>query len=174
MEGNCRAPTMIPALGALLVLQSMHTEARGTPSIGYKCPATPAAGVKLNAEPFGVHPLDPEAADGDGYFLVLKDLSLDNNVGENWMANASLSMDDSSTIFLKLYPNPVEDVLVVATTKGTVINKVTLWDFNGKRVANFEGGSHDLQLNIASVSSGMYYLTIETSAQTFVRKIIKK
>ena len=56
---------MIPALVALLALQNLHTEARGTPSIGYKCPATPAAGVKLNAEPFAVHPLDPEAADGD-------------------------------------------------------------------------------------------------------------
>jgi hypothetical protein len=119
----------------------------------------------------------PEDADGEGSFLKLVSLSLDNSLASSWIArtdtadNLSIS-SNISTSHINLYPNPVSDILRVKISFGN-INHINIYGINGKLYRKYNINHGSVELDLSSFESGVYVIKIQTASELFVRKIIK-
>ncbi|MCB0744194.1 MAG: right-handed parallel beta-helix repeat-containing protein [Ignavibacteriae bacterium] len=87
-----------------------------------------------------------------------KSTELQNELGYN--------LDDS----IKIYPNPLTEILNI-NSKSEIIS-IKLIDVNGKSVhLNYLNKNN---LDISTLSSGIYILKIRTLEQTYLKKVIKK
>ena len=119
----------------------------------------------------------PEDADGEGSFLKLVSLSLDNSLASSWIArtdtadNLSIS-SNINTLHINLYPNPVSDILRVKSSFGN-INGINIYGINGKLYRKYNINHGSVELDLSSFESGVYVIKIQTASELFVRKIIK-
>ena len=119
----------------------------------------------------------PEDADGEGSFLKLVSLSLDNSLASSWIArtdtadNLSIS-SNISTSHINLYPNPVSDILRVKISFGN-INHINIYGINGKLYRKYNINHGSVELDLSSFESGVYVIKIQSASELFVRKIIK-
>lgn len=86
----------------------------------------------------------------------------------------SLATSDQDFIKSKskitLYPNPAKDVInIKIDTNETIIN-VTVTDYSGRSLLSDAGNSID----VSSLNTGVYFITIKTSGKTYSSKLIKK
>ncbi|WP_299121477.1 FG-GAP-like repeat-containing protein [uncultured Winogradskyella sp.] len=94
------------------------------------------------------------------------------NTTHNIVEGSALSVIDETLIDVSIYPNPVEDELTIKTS-GNVIDKIaTVFDINGKRVLNMKLKSNII--NVSSLTSGIYFLRLESEGKIMKRKFIKK
>lgn len=86
--------------------------------------------------------------------------------------NALLSVDDNtkSDVTLILYPNPVKDVLHFNAK--TEIDKVAVFDINGKRLLE-KALNGDDKINVQSLAKGIYLIQIFTQNKAKIVKFIK-
>ncbi|NRD22261.1 VCBS repeat-containing protein [Winogradskyella litoriviva] len=90
----------------------------------------------------------------------------------NITEGSALSAIDYTLIDLTIYPNPVENELFI-NTSSQVINKIaTVFDINGKRVLNLKLKSN--RIDVSNLTSGVYFLRLESQGKTMKRKFIKK
>ena len=120
----------------------------------------------------------PEDADGNGYYLKLKDLDLDNSLAENWIAISSsqnLSIRNN-TIDLPLfvYPTPTQNILHLSATNGIEIQSIQVLNLSGQTVMTKTPNKKRVSLNISKFNSGMYFILIELNNETLIKKIIKE
>ena len=119
----------------------------------------------------------PEDADGEGSFLKLVSLSLDNSLASSWIArtdtadNLSIS-SNINTLHINLYPNPVSDILRVKSSFGN-INGINIYGINGKLYRKYNINHGSVELDLSAFESGVYVIKIQTASELFVRKIIK-
>ena len=119
----------------------------------------------------------PEDADGEGSFLKLVSLSLDNSLASSWIArtdsadNLSIS-SNLSTSHINLYPNPVSEILRVKSSFGN-INGINIYGINGKLYRKYNINHGSVELDLSAFESGVYVIKIQTASELFVRKIIK-
>lgn len=73
---------------------------------------------------------------------------------------------------LSFYPNPVSNGKIYITSKSTLDKEVTIFDVLGKRVLQVTLNSKEL--NIASLSPGVYIIKIHEGDATATRKLIVK
>ena len=115
----------------------------------------------------------PEA-DGNGYYLKLKDASLDNNIPGNWIASNDMilsSGDISNNNGLVLYPNPVHNMLRIKSER-TIIS-LDLYDMTGHLEASVNAGSNSFELNMEQMPAGVYILKVVIPGRIFTRKIVR-
>lgn len=86
--------------------------------------------------------------------------------------NALLSVDDNtkSDVTLILYPNPVKDILHFNAK--TEIDKVAVFDINGKRLLE-KALNGDDKINVQSLAKGIYLIQIFTQNKAKTVKFIK-
>lgn len=84
----------------------------------------------------------------------------------------TMSTNQNELSKINIYPNPTKDILYFDAPSGLDISKVVITNSLGQEV--YFSNSFDNQINIASLSSGVYHLTIETNQGKTNRKIIKK
>jgi hypothetical protein len=119
----------------------------------------------------------PEDADGEGSFLKLVSLSLDNSLASSWIArtdtadNLSISSNLNPS-HINLYPNPVSDILRVKSSFGN-INGINIYGINGKLYRKYNINHSSVELDLSAFESGVYLIKIQTASELFVRKIIK-
>lgn len=119
-------------------------------------------------------------ADGNGLYLKLTDPSLDNNIGENWIASNEaitstktvVDAEENEIPQLELYPNPTEKTLSISA--GVQIESVQLKDIQGRMLEYREVNNNSIRLDIFNYSPGVYLLTINTRDKSVVKKIIRK
>jgi len=119
----------------------------------------------------------PEAADGEGSFLKLVGLDLDNNLASSWIARNDISENlavGSSAFdsFVSLYPNPVSDVLKIKTTSGNILS-IKLYSVNGKLFRTYSFENRQVELDLNAFANGFYLLQIQTDNELLFKKIIK-
>ena len=119
----------------------------------------------------------PEAADGEGSFLKLVGLDLDNNLASSWIARNDISENlsvGSSTFdsFVSLYPNPVSDVLKIKTISGNILS-IKLYSINGKLFRTYSFENRQVELDLNAFANGFYLLQIQTDNELLFKKIIK-
>lgn len=70
------------------------------------------------------------------------------------------------------YPNPTEDEIHIDIPQQIQVDKVQVYDNQGRVVKEFKDFGNTL--NISDISKGIYYLKLETNKGTRFKKVIKK
>lgn len=87
--------------------------------------------------------------------------------------NRTLNTQDFFANNLKVYPNPTKDILNLSSST-TLINNVELTDLNGRIVKSFNlNGIAQTELNVSDLTSGMYFVSVETDLGKGTTKIVK-
>jgi hypothetical protein len=68
------------------------------------------------------------------------------------------SVSEDAVSGLRLYPNPARSILYISS--GELIESITITDIVGKEVMKVSINSANIQLNIESLSSGVYFVTV--------------
>lgn len=77
----------------------------------------------------------------------------------------------AKNILLKLYPNPISEVLTIRGLPGIV--RYILIDTRSQEILSGEG-QDTFQLDVSTLPKGIYTLRLESSRKIFVRKVFKK
>ncbi|ARN71920.1 MAG: T9SS type A sorting domain-containing protein [Bacteroidota bacterium] len=87
----------------------------------------------------------------------------------------SILSNDTNTLGTELvvFPNPAQDLLNISSSTND-INSVALYDMNGREVLTKENFSNEIQLDIRSLSKGVYLLKVIGENSSITRKIVKE
>lgn len=83
-----------------------------------------------------------------------------------------LGIDDINKPEFEFYPNPVTDVLTV--NAGTVIERILIYDLNGKIVMDSAGGNPVSKIYMENYTAGTYFVKVMAAGQTKTINIIKQ
>ena len=78
---------------------------------------------------------------------------------------AEMSLD----LLIAVYPNPVSEVLQIQIADGIQLQQLTLYSVIGKAVMF----SSEKSMDVSAISEGIYFLRIQTSEGSLVKKIVK-
>jgi hypothetical protein len=84
--------------------------------------------------------------------------------------NKPSKTQETSIEGLNFYPNPVSNGKIYITSKSSLDKEVTIFDVLGKPV--FQAIVTNKELNISSISSGVYIIKIREGEATATRKLI--
>jgi len=122
----------------------------------------------LDASPWPV-------ADGNGFFLKLTDINLDNSLPSSWIASNEIitSTDDLPfTGNIRIFPNPVADRLRIQADRPLL--EVIINDIQGRTLFTFEPGTGSYEIDMTGFKPGTYIVTAVTDGKTWNEKIVKK
>lgn len=114
-------------------------------------------------------------ADGNGRYLKLTDLNLDNSLPESWEASNELLFNDDdipADLDLQVFPNPVSDFLHFMN--GTEIKSMMLFDISGRYILSAEVNNKTFVLDMSKLARGIYFVRATTANGIVTRKIIKE
>jgi hypothetical protein len=114
-------------------------------------------------------------ADGNGSYLKLTDINLDNALPSSWIASNDIitAADDLPfTGNLRLFPNPVSDWLHITADRPLIA--VIITDLSGRTMFNFEPETGSYDLDMTGFKPGTYILTVVTEGKTWTEKIVRK
>ena len=120
----------------------------------------------------------PEEADGEGSFLSLIGLDLDNSLASSWVAvsdnSQALSINYLNNLsHISLYPNPVENLLIIQSNTGS-INKIEIFNIEGQRILEYSSDRQRIEIDLMKIPSGLYFAKISSGNDIIAKKIIKK
>lgn len=72
-----------------------------------------------------------------------------------------------------IFPNPAKEEINI-NSRGKQIKKIMISDITGKRIIEKTNIEQKETINITGFKSGVYIITIQTSAKTYTKQIIKK
>jgi Secretion system C-terminal sorting domain len=83
------------------------------------------------------------------------------------------SVEQEETVLLSIYPNPAQDVITLSGTNTTA--EISIMNIAGQKVLsiNISGENTQENINIESLTSGMYILQHKTATETQTLKFIK-
>jgi hypothetical protein len=122
----------------------------------------------------------------NGNILVLSsgynDFNFTQTDFEIWLLNASgdiisrIKLPDYKAINLSVYPNPTQDKLQIAINQqGVKVEKVVIFDINGREVLNKTFSDYLVDLNVNSLNKGIYMIkVIGNTGGVFNSKFIKE
>lgn len=113
-------------------------------------------------------------ADGNGTYLQLNNVTLDNNIGTNWTAMDSnmLSAPSFSDTDLMVYPNPVSKILTIKTDEE--IEGVMIYNVYGSLLYQSKQNGNTVNADFSNYASGVYFVTISNSNGSITQKVIKQ
>ncbi len=85
----------------------------------------------------------------------------------------SLSIDELNSSKFSFYPNPTSSVLNIKSVD--VIESAKVIDITGKTMLTFAGNNQNqLQIGVAELNSGVYFIQLSSKGTTTVQKFIKQ
>ena len=84
---------------------------------------------------------------------------------------ATLGIDDISIKEIKVYPNPVQDILYIENTLSTSITSIEIFTLQGQSLIRKIDGVDTIDMTF--LSSGLYILEITIDGITVVKKIVR-
>ncbi len=123
--------------------------------------------------------------DGDGILTFNEDFNGNGNPADDDVnANGIPDYLDSSNILttvtnslensIKLYPNPVVDVLHIATTSSEIISNVSIYSISGALIQEKTSVDGIESISVSDLQSGLYFVKIKVNEQLKNFKFIKK
>jgi hypothetical protein len=102
-----------------------------------------------------------------------KTLTIINNDGNYAIyGDEILSISEFNLSSISIYPNPVEDTLLIENISNIDITSVKIYDILGRLVLQ-EYNQFD-QINVSNLDSGVLFVHIETNHGTITKKVIKE
>ena len=117
----------------------------------------------------------PADADGNGSYLTLKSVTLDNALASSWIAVADDKLSDEniqSAANIAVYPNPVGDILFIRATG--IIKNVQVYDIYGKLLQSVKPNYTALDVDFSQYASGVYFVKIAGSNGAVTQKIVRQ
>lgn len=113
-------------------------------------------------------------ADGNGMYLQLNNVDLDNNLGANWTAMDSnlLSVPSFSDAGLLVYPNPVSNMLTIKSDE--VIEGMMIYNVYGSLLHQIKEKRTVLNADFSNYATGIYFVTISNSRGSVTQKVVKQ
>lgn len=113
------------------------------------------------------------AAGGTGEYLVLSDLTSDNNDPMKWTAedNIKVSVEVTEAPTVRFYPNPVRDMLHIESDDP--VHHVELLDLFGKTLHKTKPGVEVTEVDTDFIPPGLYLLKVYSGNKVSVQKILK-
>lgn len=114
------------------------------------------------------------AADGNGYYLKLTDLYLDNSLPSSWTASNGVINSVGETpedIDVDIYPNPVGDIIYVKS--GPEIISLNIYDIQGRLLMTLNGGGNLCEIDVRHLMKGTYIIKVITDSGSRTEKIVK-
>ena len=99
-------------------------------------------------------------------------LNIDDVAIDSFVVEGTNDFDDFNTLFMSLYPNPVDGNYVTIQTPINGVKEVEVFDILGKRVINTNLISDSL--DISELNSGVYMVKVTVENQSKVSKLIIK
>lgn len=90
----------------------------------------------------------------------------------NIVKDPALGVDDAFAKAFSFYPNPVSDVLNIASTMPSY--ETVIYNMQGQRISVTIAQSGDSRLDYSAYASGIYFVQITAEGQTTTLKVIKK
>ena len=81
------------------------------------------------------------------------------------------SLDEETEATTAIFPNPAKNTLNI-TSYNTKVNSVEIYNLNGQLVLNKTLNTYLSQINISSLTSGIYIVDIKSENTTIKRKLI--
>lgn len=92
---------------------------------------------------------------------------------DNFTVTQTLSVDTVDANNFVIYPNPANDIVVVNSSNYT-FNNIAVVDLNGRVVKEVSyDNTSQANLDVASLSAGVYFLNISSNEGIVNKKIIK-
>lgn len=115
----------------------------------------------------------PTEPDGNGPYLQLIDLNLDNSLAENWTYRYCFdAVDEISEHNATIYPNPSNGILNISTNKE--LCRCQLFDLQGNLLIDNVLSDNFSSIDINNLISGIYILKLQFSDNLFqYYKVIK-
>ncbi len=127
-------------------------------------PSTILAGrTKMRVRLYGAISNPNTTPCGNSYYGQVEDYSL--NVG-------TLAVSDINKISIKYYPNPVQDIFIMESD--SKIESVKVFDISGKEVVSKVLNERKVQLNLAHLPSGVYFVRSIVDGNVETTKVIRK
>lgn len=117
---------------------------------------------------------------GNGSYLKLMDVNLDNNVGANWEASSDainstvvvVGLEDLLDSQVQIFPNPTKDfVKVTAETKITSLKVV---DSKGNKIQSLKPNASETTVDLTSQPAGIFLFTIQVDDKRVIKKVVKQ
>ncbi|MCB0735724.1 MAG: T9SS type A sorting domain-containing protein, partial [Bacteroidetes bacterium] len=109
---------------------------------------------------------------------VVVKLEVEDNSGCLAEAEQTLNLPDFSSIhslgqgLMKVYPSPVQDVLTIELSNIHTGMNILISDLNGSTVLTAKSDQLITQLDLSSVASGIYLLTIEAEGHAVTQRLM--
>jgi len=81
--------------------------------------------------------------------------------------------EDENLIEVTVYPNPTKDIIQIETSNPD-INGASLYSNEGRLLAEYSFTNSKTVINLANLTSGIYFLKIKTEVNSVTKKIIKQ
>ena len=117
----------------------------------------------------------PVEADGNGPYLQLKDLDLDNSLAESWTTDDDLLRieETSHAILVHFYPNPTSDKVYVELTEMPI--RCQILNLTGNVVQETSIASPRFELDLSHFFSGLYLIKVTMADGTSTyEKVVKR
>jgi hypothetical protein len=142
---------------------------------GQKLSLADGFGNVIDEVNYGITAPWPEAS-ANGFYIKLKDVSLDNHVGTNWVAsneplttNVIAGLEDNLT--LEVFPNPTEHSIQVNSNQP--VTSIQIHDIHGRVIESQKGSWKSQSINTRHLLAGVYIILIKTANKTVTKRFTK-
>jgi hypothetical protein len=114
-------------------------------------------------------------ADGNGYYLKLAGMTLDNSLPQSWIASGDLITSagiPADGINFTIYPNPVQDILNIRSE--TEISSISIYDIRGNRIMMLRCNDSLCTVDVSSLIRGTYIVRIFTAEGSRAVKFVRE
>ena len=87
--------------------------------------------------------------------------------------NTSIDNTEEATATIRMYPNPVEDVLTIEASDGA-LSKIELYDLNGRMMLVQQVSGSSAELPMSGFTKGTYLIRISYDNKVETKQLIKK
>ncbi len=132
----------------------------------------PETGVVVTEAAYNAMELTPEST----YNVYVRDICSELNMSE-WtevysFTTAELGIEDNIIEGLKMYPNPIQDMLTISAKDN--LTSVEVYNSLGQKVYTKALNSNVQKLDLSNLSQGSYAVKIATKSTVTTRRIVKK
>jgi len=83
-------------------------------------------------------------------------------------------LSESSDSAIKIYPNPVTDILTIYLGDSPDKKVITITDLTGRKLQSKEESGNEAQLNVAELYAGTYVISVKSQNTIYALRFIKK
>ncbi len=90
------------------------------------------------------------------------------------LISGTLGVKDALASSFKTFPNPVNNVITISNANNILLSDVRVTDINGRTVKTINANNvSEVQINVADLSAGVYFLNINSDSGNAVKRIVK-